>query len=1052
MVPLVFANVRTSLGKSHTKSVRVLLDSGASHTIIDKAVAGKLRLKKSKATSWETAAGTFSTDCKTMVEFQLPELSTTVQLKHTMYVHNGALSNYQMIIGRDLLNHLGIDICYSDLTVKWPRMNAVLPMKPREAKINTHFHVHDSVRVDDEIQRMSRILDSKYAPADLHEIVQNNDNLTNEEKVKFEQMLRKYESLFDGRLGEWQGDPYHIQLREDAKPYHAKAYPVPHAYEKTLRVEIDRLCKIGVLKKVNRSEWAFPSFIIPKKDSTVRFINDLRELNKRIRRMPYPLPKIQDLLLKLEGFQWATALDLNMGYYHIRLDAASRKLCTLVFPWGKYEMQALPMGLSNSPDIFQEKMSSLMNGLSFVRAYIDDLLVTTSGDFNKHLKHVETVLQRLRRVGLKVNARKSSFFQTKLDYLGYWITRDGIQPQPKKVEAILNIAPPRNQTELRSFIGLVNYYRDSWIRRSDILTPLSALTGKGAKWKWEKAQQDAFDTVKRVVAREVLLAYPRFDKPFEIFTDASDHQLGAVITQEGRPIAYYSRKLTAPQLNYTTTERELLAIVETLKEFRNILLGHSIIVYTDHKNLTYKVANTQRVMRWRLLIEEYGPELKYIKGVHNVVADALSRLDLLPPNKSISDSTVLDEPVTRPLHEAFAFTTAEKDRIVPIRYKLLRREQRADANLMKYAHTHPDVCRLRTYHGGDNLPRQLLTTRDGKILVPASLRERMVEWYHEILCHPGEDRTEETIAQHFAWKGMRNTVRRICRTCDACQRTKKNKKLYGILPPKAAEYKPWETLCVDTVGPYKIKHKESGKELELWAVTMIDPATGWFEIAEVPGTKRADIVANVVEQRWLTRYPWPTKVVMDRGPEFMAEFRAMLQEDYAVSVSTSTKRNPQSNAIVERVHQTIGNMLRTFRVHDNDGIDTEDPWSGILAAVAFAVRATVHTTSRATPMQLVFGRDAVLNIRHLADWRYIRERKQDSIDRSNARENAKRLPHQYKPGDQVLIKAEQKRKFGTDAYLGPYVVDRVFDNGTLRVDEGGLSDVYNIRNVTPYRV
>ena len=266
--------------------------------------------------------------------------------------------------------------------------------------------------------------------------------------------MKKFEGLFDGSLGKWTGKPYHIELRPDAKPYHGRPYSVPKAFEHTLKSELERLVKIGVLKRVNRSEWAFPSFIIPKKDQTVRFINDLRELNKRIRRVPFPLHKIQDLLLKMEGFTYATALDLNMGYYHISLDASSRQLCTLIFPWGKYEMQCLPMGLCNSPDIFQEKMSELMYGLENVRAYIDDLLVISTGIYSEHLTEVEKVLARLRDAGLKVNAGKSSFAQGELEYLGYWITREGMQPQPKKVQAMLNIKPPTNKTQLRSFIGM----------------------------------------------------------------------------------------------------------------------------------------------------------------------------------------------------------------------------------------------------------------------------------------------------------------------------------------------------------------------------------------------------------------------------------------------------------------------------------------------------------------------------------------------------------------------------------------------------------------------
>jgi hypothetical protein len=171
---------------------------------------------------------------------------------------------------------------------------------------------------------------------------------------------------------------------------------------------------------------------------------------------------------------------------------------------------------------------------------------------------------------------------------------------------------------------MVNYYRDMWIRQSNVLAPLAALTSKTTPWKWTEQHNKAFETMKNIVSKDTLLTYPNFEIPFEIYTDASKTQLGAVICQNDKPIAFYSRKLNSAQTRYTTTERELLAIVETLKEFRNILLGQKIIVFTDHKNLTYKIFNTDRVMRWRLILEEFGPDLNYIKGEKNVVADSLS--------------------------------------------------------------------------------------------------------------------------------------------------------------------------------------------------------------------------------------------------------------------------------------------------------------------------------------------------------------------------------------------------------------------------------------------
>merc|ERR1712115_31318 len=171
----------------------------------------------------------------------------------------------------------------------------------------------------------------------------------------------------------------------------------------------------GILRKVNHSQWGAPCFGIPKKDHTIRFITDFREINKRVKRNPFPLPKIQDMLLKLEGFMYATSLDLNMGYYHIKLDIDSRKLCTIVLPWGKYEYNALPMGLCSSCDIFQEKMSELMQGIEFVRTYIDDLLCITTSSFQDHLTKLDQVLERIEKAGLKVNTNKSFFAQPELE-------------------------------------------------------------------------------------------------------------------------------------------------------------------------------------------------------------------------------------------------------------------------------------------------------------------------------------------------------------------------------------------------------------------------------------------------------------------------------------------------------------------------------------------------------------------------------------------------------------------------------------------------------------
>ncbi len=300
------------------------------------------------------------------------------------------------------------------------------------------------------------------------------------------------------------------------------------------------------------------------------------------------------------------------------------------------------MGFGGSADIFQAQIMDLMAFLEFVRAYMDDLLIITRRTLDKHLQRMETVLTRLRDARLKVNVAKSLFCAHEIEYLGYILTREGIKLQPKKVQAILALNPPNNVKELRHFLGMEQYYQDMWARRSEMLAPLTDLVGewgetkttrmnktKKKPWQWDSIHQQAFDNVKAAIAKETVLAYPDFSKPFEIYTDASSTQLGAVITQDNRLIAFFSKKLSKMQQKYSVTEIVLLAIVETLKEFKGMLWGQDIKVYTDHKNLTRDALGltSDRVYGWRLLLEEYAPEIIYIKGIHNTVAEAILQLE-----------------------------------------------------------------------------------------------------------------------------------------------------------------------------------------------------------------------------------------------------------------------------------------------------------------------------------------------------------------------------------------------------------------------------------------
>jgi hypothetical protein len=234
-----------------------------------------------------------------------------------------------------------------------------------------------------------------------------------------------------------------LQLKEGVSPYHGQAFPVPKVHKVTNIKEVERLCQLTVLERQPVSEWASPLFITPKKDRTVRFLSDFWKVNKRLVRKPFPIPKISTVLQETKGFSYATTLDLNMGYYTIRLDPDASKICTIIFPWGKYSYKRLPMAIAGSPDIFQGKMSELMRCLEYVRAYLDDLLCISKLSLEDHLEKLEEVLRRLCNAGPKVNAAKLTFCALEIEYLGYVLTRDGIKPQSNKVQAILAINLPQ---------------------------------------------------------------------------------------------------------------------------------------------------------------------------------------------------------------------------------------------------------------------------------------------------------------------------------------------------------------------------------------------------------------------------------------------------------------------------------------------------------------------------------------------------------------------------------------------------------------------------------
>jgi hypothetical protein len=1081
--PTTFVNIRKGKQGRHIEwmGLFLLFDSGASESFVREKYVNHLKHKFVKCNDkYEIAGGTFNVSKEVKLRFSLPEFGSskiiTSKFKIDSSTNNGI--GYDMIIGRDILAALGIDISFKDETVTWDYVT--VPMKdyhsddkipkPTRSELKSILSPRDEPKATQEAtNRAIKILDSTYKKADLRKVADEASSLNNKEKEQLFNLLSEFEELFDGTLGDWKTEPVELELREGEKPHSSRYYPMPRVHKQTFKKELLRLVEIGVLEEVRQSEWGSPTFIIPKKQGTVRFISDFRKLNAKIKRKPYPIPRISDVLQQLEGFQYATTLDLNMGYYTVSIGLGSRDLTTIVTEFGKFRYKRLPMGLSCAPDVFQSKINELLGDLDSVRAYIDDVLILTKdASFEKHLDQVRVVLSRMQKAGLRINAEKSSFGINEVEYLGYIITKEGVRPDPKKIQGIMDMTRPTTSTEVRRLIGIVQYYRDLWPRRSHILAPLTeAAAGKTkrAKIKWTEELERAFLEMKKMVSKEALLTYPDWSKPFTIHTDASDFQLGAVISQNDKPIAFFSRKLNSAQRNYTTTEKELLSIVECLKQFRNIVFGYEIIVYSDHKNLVHAatVSESQRVMRWRLLLEEYGPDIRHIKGVDNVVADAIRRWPMENDDEPSTDK------VQSHMNELFNIGRENNDNGFPLDLSDVQRIQNLELNI-RNSKLKAFIEDSKSGYYYDFIEDMKLILYKGKIYVPESLRGRTLGWYHHYLNHPGGDRLANTLSTVCYWKGLTSQAKGFCKKCNKCQVSKKRKVRYGHLPPQnKGILTPWETVHVDLIGPYSVKvnQEQPGQvikevELQLTCMTFLDPATGWFEIAEVPYFDIDDVknknktaidkssarISQIFNDVWLSRYPRPRKVIFDNGSEFKKDFVPLLQ-DFAIKPTCTTIKNPQSNAPVERIHQVVGQMMAAQDLKTRI-FDFVNPWGPILTSIAWAIRAAHHSTLGYTPAQLVFGRDMVFNIKTIINWKDISERKQAQVDKDNLRENKKRIDYDYQIGSQVYVTVTDiKRKLDAPK-TGPFPITEVFTNGTVRIQKGNVNERINIRRLEPH--
>ena len=446
-------------------------------------------------------------------------------------------------------------------------------------------------------------------------------------------LLNDFRELFKDTPSVSKAPPFEIELKDpDQNPIKQCPYRVNPVKREIIKNEVKYLIENNLAEPSN-SPWASPCILVPKPDNTYRLCTDFRKLNDVTKKDSYPLVRIDDLIDEVGKSNFVTKLDLLKGYYQVPLSPKSKETTAFCTPDGLYQYRVLPFGLTNAPAVFQRFMQSVLSDLDGVSVYLDDIVVHHE-TWSKHIHTLHLVFQRLHKAGLTVNLAKSDFGHGRLSYLGHEVGGGSIAPVSAKIDAILSLPSPQSRKSLQRFLGMVGYYRRFCQNFSSIVSPLTDLTSNKVPFLWQPVHQQAFEAAKRLLISVPVLKAPDFSKPFVIQVDACDRGVGGVLMQEHEsrlhPVAFMSHKLKKHQENYSTVEKECLAIIMAIEKFHVYIIpnGNVTTILSDHNPLSFlktMYGKNARLTRWALAIQPYNLVVKHIRGKENLIADCLSR-------------------------------------------------------------------------------------------------------------------------------------------------------------------------------------------------------------------------------------------------------------------------------------------------------------------------------------------------------------------------------------------------------------------------------------------
>ncbi|XP_024921034.1 uncharacterized protein K02A2.6-like [Cynoglossus semilaevis] len=802
-----------------------------------------------------------------------------------------------------------------------------------------------------------------------------------------EDILQQYSEVFRDELGTCKGMTVKLHIDPNATPRFYKPRVVPYAMKQKVEEELERLQALGVIEPVQFSRWAAPIVPVMKPDKTVRICGDYKLTVNQVSKLEeYPLPRVDDLFATLAGGKSFTKLDMSHAYQQLLLDEESKEFVTINTHKGLFKYNRLVFGVASSPAIFQRTMDSLLQGIPHVTCYLDDLLITGVTEA-EHLRNLEQVLQRLSEAGLRLKREKCVFMVPSVTYLGHRITAEGICPVEDKVRAVKEAPSPKNVTELRSFLGMVNYYGKFLQDLSKVLAPLYKLLHNDTKWQWCDEQEKAFNKVKELLHSAKLLVHFDPDKEVTLSCDASPYGVGAVLSHvmgdgSEKPIGYASRTLTAAEKGYSQLEKEGLAVVFAVKRFHQYLYGRPFTIHTDHKPLMSLFGETRcipplasaRIQRWALKLSAYQYTIVYRAGKDNANADALSRLPLpetpvttcVPPETIFLLEKLSETPVTAVQIKQWT----ERD---PVMAKVKTYLLQGWPVVVESEELRPYVKR-----------KNELSLQDGcifwgtRVVVPPPGRSQIMEEVHE--AHPGVSRMKSLARSYVWWPRMDLDLENKVKSCIQCQA---NQKMSPPAPLHPWEWpdRPWSRLHLDFAGPF----------MGQMFLVMVDAHSKWIE-GHIMGNITAPSTIEKLRQVFAV-HGLPDTLVTDNGPTFTSELFSDFMGQNGIRHIRTAPFHPASNGLAERAVQTVKEGLKRM---------TGDSLSTRLSRFLFKYRLTPQTTTARTPAEMLMGRRPKSRLDLLRpDLKVKVARKQEKQKESHDLHARERL---LKPGDKVYVR------------------------------------------------